>query len=57
MERLQRGQVVLAEEVYFRCTPEFETASPALGWITSRLFVGTGQRLPNRVGMRFFVLG
>lgn len=57
MARLQRGEVAPPEQVYFRCTPQFETASPALAWITTRLFVGTGQRLPNRVDMRFFALG
>lgn len=56
MARLQRGEVVPPEQVYFRCTPQFETASPALAWITTRLFVGTGQRLPHRVDMRFFEL-
>lgn len=56
MARLQRGEAVPPEQVYFRCTPQFETASPALAWITTRLFVGTGQRLPHRVDMRFFEL-
>ena len=56
MARLQRGEAVPPEQVYFRCTPQFETASPALAWITTRLFVGTGQRLPHRVDMQFFEL-
>ena len=25
------------EQVYFRCHPQFETASPTLAWATSRL--------------------
>jgi hypothetical protein len=57
MARLQRGEAVPPEQVYFRCHPQFETASPALAWATSRLFVGTGQRQPHQVDMRFFELG
>ncbi len=54
MARLVRGESVPSESVYFRCSPSFETASPALTWITERLFVGTGARHPDRVVMRFF---
>lgn len=54
MARLVRGEPVPPEAVYFRCSPSFETASAALGWITERLFVGTGARHPDRVVMRFF---
>lgn len=56
MARLLRGEPVDPAEVYFRCTPSFETKSPALQWITERLFVGVGMRHPARVEMRFFVL-
>jgi len=54
MARLIRGEPVDPAEVYFRCSPSFETASAALGWISERLFVGTGARQPDRVVMRFF---
>lgn len=56
MARLIRGEAVPPEQVYFRCAPRFETASPSLGWITETLFVGTGMRQPDRVLMRFFAL-
>jgi hypothetical protein len=56
MARLLRGEPVDPAEVYFRCTPSFETTSRALRWITERLFVGVGMRHPARVEMRFFVL-
>ncbi len=56
MARLLRGEAVDPAQIYFRCSPRFETASPALGWISERLFVGTGARLPDRVVMRFFEL-
>jgi hypothetical protein len=54
MAKLVRGEPVAPESVYFRCSPSFETASASLGWISERLFVGTGARHPDRVVMRFF---
>lgn len=54
MTKLIQGEPVSPESVYFRCTPRFETASPALSWISERLFIGTGARHPDRVVMRFF---
>lgn len=54
MARLVRGEPVAPESVYFRCSPSFETASASLGWISERLFVGTGARHPDKVVMRFF---
>ena len=56
MARLMRGEPVDPAEVYFRCNPRFETASPALKWINERMFVGAGVRHPAEVLMRFFVL-
>ena len=54
MARLMRGEPVDPAQIYFRCSPSFETASPALAWISERLFLGTGARYPDRVVMRFF---
>ena len=54
MARLIRGEPVDPAEVYFRCSPSFETASPSLAWISERLFVGPGARQSDRVVMRFF---
>jgi len=54
MARLVRGEPVDPAQIYFRCQPRFETASPALAWICGRLFVGTGERHPREVVMRFF---
>jgi hypothetical protein len=53
---LLRGETVDAAQVYFRCVPTLETASPTLGWINDRLFAGSGQRLPDRVVMTFHEL-
>lgn len=54
MAKLVRGEVVDPQSVYFRCSPSFETASKTLGWISERLFVGTGVRHPDKVVMRFY---
>ena len=54
--RLLRGDAVDPALVSFRCCPSFETASPALGWIAERLFVGSGVRRPERVEMQFFTV-
>jgi hypothetical protein len=54
MARLARGELVDPAQVYFRCRPSFETASPSLHWISERMFVGTGARYPDRVAMTFF---
>lgn len=57
MAQLARGEPVDPSQVYFRCTPRFETASSTLSWITERLFVGTGVRRPDSVHIRLFELG
>lgn len=56
MARLVRGEPVDPSQIYFRCSPSFETASPALAWITERMFVGSGARHPDRVVMQFYEL-
>jgi Protein of unknown function (DUF3237) len=59
MAKLLRGELLDAAssaQIYFRCSPTFETASPALRWITERMFTGTGVRQPGKVEMRFFTL-
>lgn len=57
MARLMQGEAVDPSLIYFRCCPTFETASPSLRWINERMFVGTGERQPDRVVMTFFVVG
>lgn len=52
--RLVRGEPVDPAQVYFRCTPSFEVASPRLAWMTEHLFAGTGTRLPDSVLLSVF---
>ena len=56
MARILRGEEVDPAQIYFRCSPRFETASPALRWISERMFTGTGARFPDAVAMRFWEL-
>ena len=56
MAKLLRGEPVEPGQIYFRCSPSFETASPSLRWISERMLVGTGARHPDKVVMRFFLL-
>jgi hypothetical protein len=54
MQKLNAGQVVDPSLVYFRTVPKFETAAPALQWLTRSVFVGVGERTPNEVIIRFY---
>ena len=56
MARLVRCEPVDPAQIYFRCSPSFETASVALGWISEHMFVGAGARHPDRVVMQFYDL-
>ncbi len=56
MGKLLRDEPVDPSQVYFRCSPRFETASASLKWINERMFTGAGVRNPAEVVMRFFAL-
>jgi hypothetical protein len=54
MEKLLKGETVDPKLVYFRTVPTFETAAPELQWLTRAVFIGTGERYPNEVVIRFW---
>jgi hypothetical protein len=54
MKRLLAGESVDPALVYFRTVPKFETSSPDLQWLVRSIFVGTGERYPNDVRIRFW---
>jgi Protein of unknown function (DUF3237) len=54
MQRLLRGDVVDPTLVYFRTVPKFETSAPELQWLVRSVFIGTGERYPNEVVIRFW---
>ncbi|KZN15345.1 DUF3237 domain-containing protein [Marinomonas sp. TW1] len=53
-QKIKAGIAVDPELIYFRCHPVFETSSPAMQWITERVFVGTGVRRPDLVELQIF---
>ncbi len=54
MKKLLAGEAVDPALVYFRTVPTFETAAPDLQWLTRSVFVGTGERYPSDVVIRFW---
>jgi hypothetical protein len=54
MEKLLKGETVDPTLVYFRTVPTFETAAPDLQWLTRAIFIGTGERYPTEVVIRFW---
>ncbi len=54
MQKLLAGQAVDPSLVYFRTVPKFETSAPDLQWLTKAIFVGTGERFPTEVVIRFW---
>jgi hypothetical protein len=55
--RLRDGEKVDPEDVYFRSVPEFETADPALNWLSDSVFVATGIRQPYGVKLAVYRVG
>lgn len=51
--RLAEGEPVPPERVYFRCVPRMK-GSGEWAWLQERIFVGTGQRFPDRVQVDLF---
>ena len=52
--RLKDGEPVEPSEYYFRSTPAFETGSEDHRWLTEALFIGVGERWPDRVRLKVF---
>ncbi|MEO8100755.1 MAG: DUF3237 domain-containing protein [Acidobacteriota bacterium] len=54
LQRLNSGQPIDVNEIYFRTVAMFESSAPAYAWMTDALFIGTGERYPDRVVVRFY---
>ena len=54
MRKLLAGERVDPSLVYFKTTPTFQTTAPDLHILTRSIFVGTGERYPNEVVLRFW---
>jgi len=54
--KLMAGQPVDLSLVYFRTVQKFETSASELAWLMQSIFVGTGERYPTEVLIRFWKL-
>jgi Protein of unknown function (DUF3237) len=54
MQKLLAGQSVDPSLVYFRTTPVFETDAAELQVLTRSIFVGSGERYPKEVILKFW---
>ena len=54
IDSLIRGQHVPADRIYFRCQPRLSSAANRLQWMNERLFVGSGERLPNSMELDIY---
>jgi len=57
MAKLLAGVRVDPALVYFRSVPTFETSAPDLQILTRSIFVGSGERYPSEVVLRFWRVG
>lgn len=54
---LLRGEPVAPERIYFRCTPKIEASDGgAWAWLSSRILIGTGIRLPDEVRLEIYTV-
>ena len=53
-QRIIRAEPVDPSEVYFRCQPRLESASPAWRWLHESQFIGTGHRATDGVFLSFY---
>ena len=56
IEKLLAGEEIDPSQVYFRTVPKFETAAPHLQWLTRAIFIGSGERHPNDVIVRVWMV-
>jgi Protein of unknown function (DUF3237) len=57
MARLLAGELVDPSLVYFYAVPTFETSAPDLQVLTRSIFIGSGERYPSEVVLRFWRVG
>jgi hypothetical protein len=56
LERLNRGEPVEPGSYYFRSVATFETSAEECVWLTRAIILGTGERYPDKVVLRFWEL-
>jgi len=54
---LLRGEQVDPERIYFRCSPKIEAPDGGpWAWLSSRILIGTGVRLPDEVRLDIYTV-
>ncbi len=56
LARLNAGEKIDPAAIYFRSAASFETSAPEAAWLTQAIFIGTGERYPDGVIIRFFIV-
>jgi hypothetical protein len=56
LARLNRGERVDPTSYYFRSAASFETSAPEHAWLTRTVILGSGERYPDKVVIRFWEL-
>lgn len=56
-ERMAAGERVDPSQYYFRASPVFEVGPGPYQWLTTRLFVSAGDRLPDQVRLVVYEVG
>jgi hypothetical protein len=54
LARLNAGETVDPNLIYFRTAATMETAAPRLQWLSRSIFVCVGERYPTEVVVRFY---
>ncbi|MFF2840593.1 DUF3237 domain-containing protein [Paenarthrobacter sp. NPDC057981] len=54
--RLVRGEAVNPKRIYFRCTPRLHSSAEKWSWLSSRIFIGSGERYKDAVHIDLFVV-
>ncbi|OZC79430.1 hypothetical protein CH251_00545 [Rhodococcus sp. 06-462-5] len=54
IDALIRGEHVPAHRIYFRSQPRLSSAASRLRWMNERMFIGSGERLPNSIELDIY---
>lgn len=55
--KLNRGEPADLGKIYFRTVATFETSAQQYQWLADSLFIGVGERFPDRVHVYFYRVG
>jgi hypothetical protein len=57
LAKLNRGEQANMDKIYFRTVATFETSAQQYQWLADALFIGVGERFPDRVHVHFYRVG